>query len=129
MEGHYVHKGTQDNTNYIVTENEPYENSSLTHRRSVFHANKEFFVLVDELYMKNPEEAYNTGKYNLNFNLCAPENEITFDNSNSKAAHGILTTVIITILLFIHHLKIMIHLQLLKATYPMIMVWLILKIV
>ena len=91
MEGHYVHKGTQDNTNYIVTENEPYENSSLTHRRSVFHANKEFFVLVDELYMKNPEEAYNTGKYNLNFNLCAPENEITFDNSNSKAAHGIHT--------------------------------------
>lgn len=91
MEGHYIYKGTQDNTNYIVTENEPYEDSSLTHRRSVFHANKEFFVLVDELYMKKPEEAYNTGKYNLNFNLCAPENEITFDNSNNKKAHGIHT--------------------------------------
>ena len=61
MLGKFIYKGTDGNTNYIVTENAAYiqketpKSDVLNHRRSVFHVNHNdidngFFVLVDELY-------------------------------------------------------------------------------
>ena len=73
-EGRFLKMESQaNNTDVVVTENASYE--TLTHRRAVFHVNKEFFVLVDEGYGSDSGK-----KYNLNFNLCpGTDQEIVLD--------------------------------------------------
>lgn len=96
MLGKFIYKGTDGNTNYIVTENAAYiqketpKSDVLNHRRSVFHVNHNdidngFFVLVDELY--GPEKGQ---KYNLNFNLCegTKDGNIVVDNDQANNILG-----------------------------------------
>ena len=96
MLGKFIYKGTDGNTNYIVTENAAYiqketpKSDVLNHRRSVFHANHTaidngFFVLVDELY--GPEKGQ---KYNLNFNLCegTKDGNVVVDNDQANNILG-----------------------------------------
>ena len=96
MLGKFIYKGTDGNTNYIVTENAAYiqketpKSDVLNHRRSVFHVNHNdidngFFVLVDELY--GPEKGQ---KYNLNFNLCegTKDGNVVVDNEQANNILG-----------------------------------------
>lgn len=96
MLGKFIYKGTDGNTNYIVTENAAYiqketpKSDVLNHRRSVFHVNHNdidngFFVLVDELY--GPEKGQ---KYNLNFNLCegTKDGNVVVDNDQANNILG-----------------------------------------
>lgn len=96
MLGKFIYKGTDGNTNYIVTENAAYiqketpKSDVLNHRRSVFHVNHNdidngFFVLVDELY--GPEKGQN---YNLNFNLCegTKDGNVVVDNDQANNILG-----------------------------------------
>ena len=96
MLGKFIYKGTDGNTNYIVTENAAYiqketpKSDVLNHRRSVFHVNHNdidngFFVLVDELY--GPEKGQ---KYNLNFNLCegTKDGNVVVDNDQANKILG-----------------------------------------
>lgn len=77
--GKFLKMETQGNTDVLITENEAY--SALTHRRSVFYVNKEFFVLVDEGYGTE-----NGKKYNLNFNLCpGTDNQVVLDLTENGA--------------------------------------------
>ncbi len=96
MLGKFIYKGTDGNTNYIVTENAAYiqkettKSDVLNQRRSVFHVNHNdidngFFVLVDELY--GPEKGQ---KYNLNFNLCegTKDGNVVVDNDQANNILG-----------------------------------------
>ncbi|EJX10654.1 heparinase II/III-like protein [gut metagenome] len=64
MEGKMIWSKIGDKTDILVTENN--QGGTVTHRRTVFFVNREFFILVDEGYSPKTESDKNV---NINFHL------------------------------------------------------------
>ena len=92
MEGKMLLCKSLGNTDVVVTENQ--QSTAITHRRTVYFVNREFYVLVDEGYCPTPEK---TSKININFHLISDAkypttfNESTVTSINNHAYYEAYT--------------------------------------
>lgn len=92
MEGKMLLCKSLGNTDVVVTENQ--QSTAITHRRTVYFVNREFYVLVDEGYCPTPEK---TSKININFHLISDAkypttfNESTVTSLNNHAYYEAYT--------------------------------------
>lgn len=80
MEGRMLKLETKNNVDILVTENQ--QSDDITHRRTVFFVNKEFFVIVDEGYGASTLGT----KTNINFQLLSDQNTVSIFDKELKAS-------------------------------------------